>query len=46
LSPVNMMIGALKPFLRRMRTASRPPRLTDPGTPTLDQLRVILNNGH
>src|SRR6184192_576365 len=24
LCPVNMMIGALKPFLRRMRTASRP----------------------
>ena len=22
--PVRMMIGALKPFLRRMRTASRP----------------------
>src|SRR6516165_4118387 len=26
LCPVNMMIGALKPFLRNMRTASRPSR--------------------
>src|SRR6185295_2442131 len=31
LCPVNMMIGALKPFLRRMRTASRP---STSGSPT------------
>src|ERR1700748_2366187 len=31
LCPVNMMMGALKPFLRRMRTASRP---STSGSPT------------
>jgi hypothetical protein len=30
--PVSMMIGALKPFLRKMRTASRP---SMSGSPTV-----------
>ena len=36
--PVSMMIGALKPFLRRMRTASRP---STSGSPTSMMTRSI-----
>ena len=36
--PVSMMIGALKPFLRRMRTASRP---SMSGSPTSMMTRSI-----
>jgi hypothetical protein len=36
----------LKPTLDALTPGSCRPRLTDPGTPKLDQLRVILNNGH
>src|SRR6516162_9004566 len=35
--PVSMMIGALKPFLRRMRTASRP---SMSGKPQIDLSRL------
>ena len=36
--PVSMMIGALKPFLRKMRTASRP---SMSGKPTSISTKLI-----
>src|SRR5262249_60544203 len=36
----------LAPTSYALAPDSRRPRFTDPGTPTLDQLRVIHNNGH
>jgi hypothetical protein len=36
----------LEPTPDALAPGSRRPRFTDSGTPTLDQLRVILHNGH
>jgi hypothetical protein len=36
----------LEPTSDALAPGSRRPRFTDSGTPTLDQLRVILHNGH